>query len=213
MENKDQAVKEADKLVSEMTVTSNSNIEETKKPKKQPKKQEPKLSETELAFNIFNACELRVGEIVEVNEHPESSKLYIEKIDMGGEIRTILSGLKEHIPIEDMKKKVIIFANLKPRKIAGIESNGMVMCAGDSARTKFALLMPCPDAKLGELVTLDHPDFTPAENFKAPNNKAVDKFLKKLNTSSEGVGRFDEFILKTESGLLLPTGIKDGSIS
>ena len=78
-------------------------------------------------------CDLRVGKILECEKHPESEKLYIEKIDLGepdGKIRTILSGLQPYVTMEDMLKgKCMVFANMKPRKTAGIFSEGMVLCA------------------------------------------------------------------------------------
>ena len=71
--------------------------------------------------------DIRVGKLLEVWPHPESDKLYVEKIDLGeGTPRQILSGLRQNIPIENMNGLVIVLANLKPRKLAGMESNGMV---------------------------------------------------------------------------------------
>ena len=77
----------------------------------------------------FLKMDLRVGRLLEVTEHPESDKLYVEKIDMGEEEpRQILSGLKLFIPMEQMTGLVVVLANLKARKLAGMESNGMVIC-------------------------------------------------------------------------------------
>jgi aminoacyl tRNA synthase complex-interacting multifunctional protein 1 len=88
-------------------------------------------------LQAYLQADLRVGKIVECSRHPESAKLYIEKIDLGeGRLRTIGSGLQEFIPIEQMTEGLcVVFANLKPRKLADIMSEGMVMCAGNADHT------------------------------------------------------------------------------
>jgi len=82
---------------------------------------------------LFYKCDLRVGKIESCIPHPESEKLYISQINLGDkepENRQILSGLQHHVTVEEMmKRQVIVFGNLKPRKLAGIPSNGMVLVA------------------------------------------------------------------------------------
>lgn len=116
----------------------------------------PELSEE---HKVFSQCDIRVGKIVECTAHPESEKLYIEKIDLGegdGKIRTIVSGLQPHVTLEEMlADKIIVFANMKPRKLAGIMSEGMVLCAGNADRTTIELMRPSNDTPVGERVTLD----------------------------------------------------------
>lgn len=75
--------------------------------------------------------DIRVGRIVEVAKHPDADSLYVEKIDLGEEQpRTIVSGLVNFIPIEEMQNRlVVVLCNLKPAKMRGIESQGMVLCA------------------------------------------------------------------------------------
>ncbi|VDO13591.1 unnamed protein product [Rodentolepis nana] len=81
--------------------------------------------------------DLRVGKIVEVERHPDADSLYIEKVDLGeGHLRTIISGLVNFVPIEKMQGLVGIFmCNLKPVKMRGIESQGMLMCASNDEHT------------------------------------------------------------------------------
>lgn len=102
-------------------------------------------------------ADLRVGRIVECTRHPESAKLYIEKIDLGeGKLRTIGSGLQEFVPIEQMTEGLcVVFANLKPRKLADIMSEGMVMCAGNSDHTQVELMRPPEGSVVGERVVLE----------------------------------------------------------
>lgn len=75
--------------------------------------------------------DIRIGKIVEVSKHPEADSLYVEKIDLGEEQpRTVVSGLVNFIPLEDMQgRMVVVLCNLKPAKMRGIESQGMVLCA------------------------------------------------------------------------------------
>ena len=76
--------------------------------------------------------DIRVGKIVEVSKHPDADSLYVEKIDLGeeGGPRTIVSGLVNFVPIEDMKDRmVVVLANLKPANLRGVASHGMVLCA------------------------------------------------------------------------------------
>ncbi|QQP49473.1 Tyrosine--tRNA ligase, partial [Caligus rogercresseyi] len=74
---------------------------------------------------------IKIGKIVEVSKHPDAESLYIEKIDLGEpEPRTIVSGLVHHVSIEEMKDRlVVVLCNLKPAKLKGILSNGMVLCS------------------------------------------------------------------------------------
>jgi methionyl-tRNA synthetase len=78
----------------------------------------------------FTAVSLVVGKILSVEKHPNADKLYVEKIDMGGEERTIVSGLAKHYaPEELVGKHVVIVANLAPAKLRGVESQGMLLAA------------------------------------------------------------------------------------
>ena len=66
---------------------------------------------------------------------------------VGKELREIASGLQEHVPIQNMKGKVIVMANLKPKPVGGFVSNGMVVCSSDKDHKQFELLVP--DGPLG----------------------------------------------------------------
>lgn len=72
---------------------------------------------------------------------------------MNGEVREIASGLQKFIPLEQMKGKVIVMANLKPRPLAGFLSNGMVVCASNADHTAVELLIP--EGELGERIFLE----------------------------------------------------------
>jgi methionine--tRNA ligase beta chain len=99
---------------------------------------------------------MRVGKIIECVPVETSEHLYRELIDLGeGEPRVIGSGLKGKIPIEEMTQGlVVVFANLKPRKLGDFMSNGMVMCASASDKSVVELIRPPEGSKVGERIQL-----------------------------------------------------------
>ncbi|HIU87523.1 MAG TPA: methionine--tRNA ligase [Candidatus Avilachnospira avistercoris] len=95
-----------------------------------------------IEFDDFAKMELRVGEVIACEEVPNSKKLLKETVKIGSEVRTILSGIKKWYKPEDMVgKKVMVICNLAPRKIAGFESQGMLLCA-ESADGEISLMTP-----------------------------------------------------------------------
>ena len=102
------------------------------KKKKKEVKEMPEGT-THLDFETFMEVELRVGKIVSVTNHENADKLYVVKIDDGTESgRTICAGLKDYYTVDEMVEKSVVFvANLKPRKLRGILSEGMMLPADD----------------------------------------------------------------------------------
>ena len=102
---------------------------------KKTKKEERKMPEgtTHLDFETFMEVELRVGKITDVTDHDNADKLFVVSIDDGSEEgRTICAGLKEYYTAEQMVGKSVVFvANLKPRKLRGVMSEGMMLAADD----------------------------------------------------------------------------------
>lgn len=95
-----------------------------------------------ITYDVFDQCQFRVGEIIECKEVPKSKKLLCSKVRIGSEVRQILSGIKQHYSAEEMVgKKVMVLVNLQPREIAGMMSEGMLLCAED-ADGKLALMTP-----------------------------------------------------------------------
>ncbi len=100
---------------------------------------EPKA---EISYDVFDQCQFRVGEIIDCREVPKSKKLLCSQVRIGSEVRQILSGIKQHYRPEEMVgKKVMVLVNLKPREIAGMMSEGMLLCAED-AEGRLALVTP-----------------------------------------------------------------------
>ena len=96
---------------------------------------------TFLDFDTFMSVELRTGTITSVEDHPNADKLYVVNIDDGsGEGRTVCAGLKPYYTAEDMTGKQVVFvANLEPRKLRGVMSEGMI-CAADDGEGAVKLI-------------------------------------------------------------------------
>ena len=96
--------------------------------KAKPKKaEEPKID-----VDDFAKVELKVGTIVSCEKHPKADRLLVEQIDLGDETRQIVSGIAKYYQPEDLVgKQVVVVTNLKPVKLRGVESSGMILCAAD----------------------------------------------------------------------------------
>lgn len=90
------------------------------------------LGKEEITLEDFEKLDLRVATIESVEDHPNADKLYILNLKLGQEKRTIVSGIKDYYKKEDLVgKQIIIVANLKPIKLRGVESKGMLLAAKD----------------------------------------------------------------------------------
>ena len=103
----------------------------------------------------FVKLDLRVGEIKEVRDHENASKLFVLKVDLGEkEERTIVAGLKGHYEKEDLiGKKAVFIANLQPINLRGIESNGMILAASDKSKENVRILIIDGDFEVGSKVS------------------------------------------------------------
>ena len=113
-------------------------IKETEKEVKvEPKKESKPL----ISIDDFDKLDLVVGQILEAKKHPKADKLLVFKVNIGTEIRQIVSGIaKFYTPEELVGKKVVVVKNLAPIKLRGEESCGMLLCASDEADTTLELL-------------------------------------------------------------------------
>ena len=96
----------------------------------------------EITFEDFEKMQFQVGKIIACEEVPKSKKLLCSKVQIGSEVRQIVSGIKAYYSPEEMVgKKVMVLVNLKPAKLAGVLSEGMLLCAEDD-KGNLALLTP-----------------------------------------------------------------------
>lgn len=135
--------------------------------------------------------DLRIGVVVSAEIHPNADTMYVEQIDVGDleGPRTIVSGLRNHIPLENfIGKQVLVLCNLKPRytihflilildnysyfrKLRGISSHGMILCASNADHTKVELLCPAENVNPGERILIDGYDLTEPDNRLNPKKK------------------------------------------
>ena len=96
----------------------------------------------EISFDDFGKMQFQVGEIIACEEVPKSKKLLCSQVKIGSQVKQIVSGIKKHYSAEEMVgKKVMVLVNLKPAKLAGVLSEGMLLCAED-AEGNLSLMTP-----------------------------------------------------------------------
>ena len=100
-------------------------------------------------YSEWQKLDIRVGEVKAADDHPNADKLLILRVDVG-EPRQLVAGLKGYYNPDDLVgRKVVVFVNLKPVKLRGIESQGMVLAAVDETTDTVSLLTIDQDAPIG----------------------------------------------------------------
>ena len=103
----------------------------------------------EITYDLFDKMQFQVGEIIACEEVPKSKKLLCSKVRIGSQVKQIVSGIKQHYSAQEMVgKKVMVLVNLKPATLAGVVSEGMLLCAEDK-EGNLALLTPEKDMPAG----------------------------------------------------------------
>ena len=96
----------------------------------------------EITYEDFMKLQFQVGKIISCEEVPKSKKLLCSKVQIGNEIKQIVSGIKAHYSAEEMVgKRVMVLVNLKPAKLAGVVSEGMILCA-ENEQGELAIMVP-----------------------------------------------------------------------
>ncbi len=117
-------------------------VEETKKVENKDNKENEKVQKNDyITIDDLSKVELKVGQILEVSRVEKSDKLYKLTVDIGSEKRTIVSGLVNYYKEDELlNKQVVVVTNLKPAKLRGVESQGMLLAAGDDDVVKLLVL-------------------------------------------------------------------------
>ena len=104
-----------------------------------PKEEKKVVDESKLVtVDDFAKLEFKVGTIVKCEPHPKADRLLVEQIDLGDEVRQVVSGIAKYYKHEELVgKQVVVVTNLKPVKLRGVESNGMILCATDDKDLSF----------------------------------------------------------------------------
>eukprot|EP00240_Pyramimonas_obovata_P012753 CAMPEP_0118922384 /NCGR_PEP_ID=MMETSP1169-20130426/1330_1 /TAXON_ID=36882 /ORGANISM="Pyramimonas obovata, Strain CCMP722" /LENGTH=227 /DNA_ID=CAMNT_0006863243 /DNA_START=159 /DNA_END=842 /DNA_ORIENTATION=- len=175
-------------------------------------------AEVETEEILADKLDIRVGKVLKAWKHPEADRLFVEEVDVGEEEpRTICSGLFGYVPEEELQgRPVVVLCNLKPRNMAGIKSNGMLLAASDEAHETVQLLSPPADAPIGERVKFGSLDCTqrPADTPNRVQKKKVFEAVQPdLNTSDERVVRYKELEMLTSTGTVTVATLAGASVS
>ena len=127
-------------------------VEELHPPVEEEKEEGPVIdieAKPEITFEQFGAMQFQVGEIIACEAMKKSKKLLCSQVKIGSQVKQIVSGIKAHYTPEEMVgKKVMVLVNLKPAKLAGVLSEGMLLCAEDD-KGNLALVTPEKDMPAG----------------------------------------------------------------
>jgi len=156
-------------------------------------------------IDLFSKLNLRTGNIISVEKHPEADKLYIEKIDMGnGEIRQVISGLVKYYKENELiGKKVIVVSNLKTAKLRGVESQGMILAAETAGKQTVEVLESSGNP--GDAVTIEGCD---------PSNQeiTIEEFAKVPLTVNNNIVNAGSFPLKSSGREITTKIVNNGKV-
>lgn len=211
-----QPVSAAPQVKSEPAAVENSKTDSqpAKKDKKKDKQDKPKQNPKPKA--AANAAEekpidvsrlkMRVGKIVNVKKHPDADGLYVEEVDVGEDTpRTIISGLVKHYQLEQMQGRMAVFLlNLKPAKMRGIMSQGMIMCA--STPDQVEILDVPHGAQIGDTVYCDGFQGEPDAQMN-PKRKIWEQVQPDLHVDASGVATYKggAFTIESKGQCRAPT--------
>lgn len=143
-------------IVSEAESQTEINKDDKQTDKKEKQQVENVVDINQISIDDFAKIQLRVGKIIEAEKVEKADKLLKFSVQIGNEIRTIVSGIaKYYTPQEMIGKNVVVVFNLKPAKLRGIESQGMLLCACDAlddGSENVVLVCPEKDVKSGSVV-------------------------------------------------------------
>ena len=218
--------KEAADKVSENKITKdvksaqdNKESKEIKEPKESKKPKEEKIKKEENSnikiIESFNDIDFRVGKVIKIINMEGSENLYHCWVDIGeGTIREIGCGLRKFgVPMEEFTKlPIVVFANLKPKKLANIMSNGMILCCEKVDTKEFELVRPSAYSLAGDSVFIEGTqprdkmaDFISANKFG--------KAIPLLRSTNNLIASYSGMNLQTTKGYLSVTKLKDCPIS
>ncbi|KAJ5080475.1 tyrosine--tRNA ligase cytoplasmic [Anaeramoeba ignava] len=176
-------------------------------PKKKGSKQVQKELSQEELDGLYAQCNIIVGFIENVEEIEKSDSLYHLKINIGNEVKSVVTGLKKSHSIDQInKKKVAVIMNLAKAKLRGVLSEGMILTGINGESIK--LLVPPENSEIGEQITLFDRNFDKSKIRPIMNKKNWNKLLEKLKIEKK-VATLNGIHLITKSGPItcdLPDG-------
>jgi methionine--tRNA ligase beta chain len=107
-----------------------------------------------ITYDDFAKVQLRVGTVLEAKPAPKGDRLLVLQVDLGDERRQILAGIRQHVTPEQMVgRQIIVVANLAPRTMMGLTSQGMLLAATDPATNKVVVVAPSEAVAPGSKVS------------------------------------------------------------
>lgn len=180
----------------------------------------PSYRPADLVKEAADALDIRVGRIIRAWRHPEAESLYVEEVDVGeAEPRTICSGLVDYVPLDNLQDiKVVVLANLKPRNMRGIKSNGMLMAASNTSHEIVELLLPPEDSVPGERIWFGSEEDKDKQTEAATPNQVQKKKIWEsvqphLKTTDEGVAVLGNHPMRTQAGVITCRSLNNANIS
>lgn len=126
---------------------------EEKQPEVKTEEAEEAPGKAEISIDDFDRVELKIGRVLSCEAVPKSKKLLVSQVQVGSRVMQIVSGIRKHYTPEEMPgKKVVVVTNLKTAKLAGLKSEGMLLCAEDRDGT-LSLLTTDRDVSDGSLIS------------------------------------------------------------
>lgn len=151
--------------------------------REQPKPAQPKIEEKKEPIK-FADFDLEVGKILSVEKHPDAEKLFVEVIEFGDGKRQVISGLAEYYKAEELlEKHVVVIKNLKPAKIRGAISQGMLLVAEQGEEIE---VLECPACKIGEKIHQEGSTNNPRKEITIEEFFSVPIQVKEGKVISEG---------------------------
>ncbi|KNC25925.1 hypothetical protein FF38_03681 [Lucilia cuprina] len=145
--------------------------------------------------------DIRVGKVIEVQRHPDADTLYVLKIDLAEEQpRTIISGLVKFVTVEELDQRLVaVLCNLKPSKMRGILSEGMVLCTSNEDHTVVEPIIVPANAAPGSRLAFEGYSGQPDEQLN-PKKKVWEKLSVDFKTNADGVAVWKDNFLLTPDG-------------
>lgn len=168
---------------------------------------------TEIENEGPHRLDIRVGKVIDIVRHPDADTLYVLKIDLAEErLRTIISGLVKFVTIEEMKQRLVaVLCNLKPSKMRGIMSEGMILCTSNSDHTIVEPIVIPANASIGSQLTFEGWSGLPDKQLN-PKKKIWEKLSADLQTNEDGAAVWKDNFLLTQEGEKLTSKLTNCSI-
>ncbi|KAM4699442.1 tyrosine--tRNA ligase, cytoplasmic [Discoglossus pictus] len=160
--------------------------------------------------------DIRVGTVLSVNRHPDADSLYVESIDVGEETpRTVVSGLVKYVtPEQLLGRSVVLLCNLKPQKMRGVESQGMLLCASIEGEEKQVEPLDPPSGSApGERVFVEGHETGEPEGELKPKKKVFEKLQVDFRISEDLFAQWKGKNFMTKLGAVTCKTLRGGSIS